>query len=247
MFYPTEEYYEDVKLKTGDSLQTLALEYGYDSTNWKDAWYGCKNNNLIPVKKLPTPPKAGDTVFIKIPLRITKCYMKPRQSETYPAFQFNMFRSGTPGKRLRWVQTVDQMNWLAAHSTRLSVDPVVPDDDKPFYRSDLYYKNSLNKDEDLIRFTDVPTRLAPTKKGDIVGMRLVVSLAIVTNKRVTILYTTYYGFDLSSENKLTQYGPRHATTKEILDHLHLLRHGKTATKRLGTFSKAGWTFRRAPR
>ena len=245
MIYPTEEYYEDVVIKAGDSGQTLALEYGYNNSNWKDAWYSCKNNDRSTVKKLTTAPKPGDKVCIKIPWTIIDRKLKRLNDEKYPKFQFIMKRSGEPGKRLRWVQTVYQMNWLAPHSTRFSVDPVVPDDDKPFYRSDFDLAHSKIEAEQRVQIEDQPARVAQSNKT--VGMRLLASLAIVTDKRVTLLYTTYYGFDLTPANKLIGYDPRHATTEEIIGHLHLLRHGKTATKRLGTFSKAGWTFRRAPR
>ena len=74
--------------------------------------------------------------------------------------------------------------------------------------------------------------------------RAVVSLAVVTKKRVTIWDSLVWGWNMTSAGVVTTVGPRAAMPMERAGHLNLLRSG-IGTGPL-TFGEAGWTFRSAP-
>jgi hypothetical protein len=151
-------------------------------------------------------------------------------------------RDGELGKQLSWVQTVYRHNQpIGPNPNAFCVDACTPDDDLPFYWTNAEVKKdaSLRK-----KFRDHSSRNAPTVAMGTTKWRAVVSLAVITKKRVTIWNSLVWGWDMTPASVVTAVGPRVATSAEVHGHLHLLKKG-AGTGPL-TFDKAGWTFRPAP-
>jgi hypothetical protein len=114
-------------------------------------------------------------------------------------------------------------------------------DDLPFYDPDA---NLTAHPDWRKRFEDHPSRNPPTADIGTTHWRAVLSIAVVTGKRVTVYDTTVWGWDMTPAGVVTPVGPRDATRHEVTGHLRLLRLG-TGSGPL-SFGAAGWTFRRAP-
>lgn len=70
----------------------------------------------------------------------------------------------------------------------------------------------------------------------------VVSLAVVTEKRVTVYKSYVWGWNMPPANVISAVGPREATGPEVMGHVNLLRKGMGKTT---DFKTGGWTFRSA--
>lgn len=150
-------------------------------------------------------------------------------------------RDGELGERLTWVQTVYQHNQSILGTTPFCVDGCPADDNAPFYwtAAEIAGSPGLRK-----RFEDYSQRNPPTAANGTTKWRAVLSLGVVTGRRVTVWNSLVWGWNMTNTNDITPIGPRAATAQEIAGHLNLLRNGR-GTGPL-TFGKAGWTFRSAP-
>ncbi len=146
-------------------------------------------------------------------------------------------RNGELGTRLTFVQTVYQANQPVAGTTAFCVDGCPADDDEPFYwtATEIAGDPNLRK-----RFSDHSARGAPSAAQGTTSWRAVVSLAVVTEKRVTVYQSIVWGWNMTPADVISVVGPREATGHEIMGHINLLRHGKGKTV---DFKAVGWTFR----
>lgn len=230
-------FHEDYEVVAGDTLSGIAGRYGYKPAEWKKVWDDPKNAAVVALRKKPEAIKPGDKLEIPIPWYVESTTMaKHARGATFIAL-----RNGELGKQLTWVQTVFQGNQPIGATAPMCVDACPPDDEKPFYWTDaeIAANPSLRKE-----FRDKPSRNPPTAAMGDTHWRAILSLAVVTNKRVTIWDHRVWGFDMTPANAITTIGPRAANSIEVMVHLILLRNG-VGTGPL-TFGKDGWTFREAP-
>ncbi len=228
-------HYENVVIKAGDTISKLASKYGYFSANWKKVWNDPKNSTLKTNRGAPEKIEVGDKLFIPIPWRIiTKTLVKSTVSKNV---KLEVKRDGQKGTQLRWVQTVNQSNQPIGTTGQFCVDACPADDADPFYWTSV----ELTTDPKLRKtFKDTPQRPAPTSAQGTTRWRAILSLVVVTGKRVTILESIYWGFDLTSGNVVSKIGPRPANGAEVQGHIALLKNGSGNS---GTFKVGGWTFR----
>jgi hypothetical protein len=171
----------------------------------------------------------------------------------------------TAESRLRWVQTVYQGNQPIDGTPVNCVDPCPADDEDPFYYSTQSYKPfEIIGDEKMPRhfcgsegiyedcyeghasftFRDRPKRKWPAKSMGITRWRAVLSLVAVTNKRVTLVWSGKWGFDIAPEGQITPIELGKVPETELATHLRLLRNGQGKDQHK-SFSKQGWEFRLA--
>lgn len=199
-------------------------------------WADSKNDSIRKKRGTPEKIQPGDTFYLPIPWIMTSKSVVKNPSGK--AVTCKVRRNGQRGTQIRWVQTVDQSNQPIGSTSQKCVDACPPDDAAPFY----WTAAELKTDPSLRRnFSDVPRRAAPSVAMGTTKWRAILSLAVVTKQRVTILRSIYWGFDITSAGVVSQIGPRNATTIEIVNHLKLLKKGVGTG---GKFSSAGWTFRR---
>jgi len=229
-------YCEDVRLKHGDTISGLAKAYAYKETDWRKIWDDPRNVTLVGMRKAPEHVRPGDLLQIPIPWKVTSKSLTP---ETDGA-SLVMVRDGELGERISWVQTVYQHNQPVAGTTPFCVDGCPADDADPFY----YTAQELTDDPARRkRFSDHSSRGAPTAKLGTTKWRAVVSLCVVTDKRVTVYKSHVWGWNMTTANAITAVGPREATGPEMMGHINLLRKG--VGKGPVTFKDSGWTFRSA--
>jgi hypothetical protein len=231
-------FYEGVTIARGDTISRLAAAYGYKDRDWGTVWNDPRNSPLSKHRGAPEKISAGDTLLIPIPWRVVH---KAVVNE-HDGASIVLERDGELGQQLSWVQTVYRGNQPAGpNPSPFCVDGCTPDDDLPFYwtNGEIAANPTLRK-----LFKDHSARPAPTVAMGTTTWRAVVSLAVVTKKRVTIWNSQVWGWDMTPANAVTTIGPRAARETEIFGHLTLLRNG------LGTgpmkFKETGWTFRAAP-
>lgn len=184
---------------------------------------------------MPEKIQPGDIFNIPIPWVLTsKSVIKNPSGK---AVTCKVSRDGQKGTQIRWVQTVDQDNQPIGSTSPKCVDACPPDDADPFYwtTAELTANPNLRNN-----FSDIPRRYPPSAAMGTTKWRAILSLAVVTEQRVTILRSIYWGFDITSTGIVSSIGPRVATSSEIGDHIRLLNNG-VGTE--GKFSSAGWTFR----
>jgi len=232
-------YYEDVKVVAGETVSGLAVAYGYKAADWVKIWNDNKNAELVKKRGIPNKLGIGDVVQIPIPWKVTNSSVAPTPGVGGVTTEFK--RDGGKGTRLSWVQTVYQANQPVTGTTPFCVDGCPPDDDLPFYWTDA----EIAADPTLRqKFTDAPSRTAPSAAAGTTTWRAVTSIAVITGKRVTVYESHVWGFNLTPANVVTKVGPRDALANEVSGHLNLLRKGVGTAA--GTFSTQGWTFRPAP-
>jgi hypothetical protein len=174
---------------------------------------------------------------------------------------------GTTAKsRLRWVQTVYQGNQPMDGTPANCVDPCPANDEDPFFYVTKDYKPFETTDngtemprpfcgsegiyEDCYKghasfaFRDRPRRKWPAKSMGVTKWRAVLSLVAVTNRRVTLVWTGKWGFDISPEGQITPLELSKVSETELAAHLRLLRNGQGKDQHK-SFSKQGWEFRQA--
>lgn len=239
-------FYEDVKLRCGETLIGLAAEYGFDPDDWLEIWNDPKNAALKAKRKLSSNVREGDTIFFPIKWRITS------QKKLIPfgnRFLMKADRSGKEGARVDWVQTVfahNQPNFPEKPFPDFSVD-IPTEDDLPFYWTQENYDHlTKNAAGNVIRIfrksiTDIPNRPAPTVAQGTTTWRAVTSLCLNTHKRISIWNTFVWGVNFNPDGTNTAYEIRNATQEEINGHMNLLRRKTGKSKR--TFTNMGWTFR----
>jgi hypothetical protein len=229
-------FYEDVTIVKGDLIWQLAVAYGYKTTEVGKVLGDPKNAPLLARRKEAKFIQAGDVVQIPIPWTVTTQTL----TSTANGATLDLWRDGERGRRLTWVQTVDQGNQAVAGTAQQCVDGCPADDNLPFYWTDP----ETAADPDLRKhFSDTPGRNPPTAAQGTTQWRAVVSLALVTGQRVTVWDSLLWGFDLEPGGKVTLVGPRDATAAEVTQHLTMLTNGLGTGP--ATFGAAGWTFRQA--
>lgn len=230
-------FYEDVQVERGETVSGLGAAYGYKPSEWQKIWKDPRNAALIAKRKVPEHLQIGDTLMVKIPWTVVSKSLTKKAD----GGQMEAERDGELGKRLTWVQTVYRHNQpIGPNPNPFCVDACTPDDDLPFYWTNQEIKNDPNLRK---KFVDHSSRPAPSAAIGTTRWRAVLSLAVVTKKRVTIWNSLVWGWDMTPANAVTTVGPRVATAQEVSGHLNLLRKG-VGTGPL-TFAKSGWTFRQA--
>jgi hypothetical protein len=229
-------FYEDVRLEPGETVSGLVSAYGYKAAEWQKIWTDPKNAALVASRKVPEKLQIGDTMWIKIPWKMTSTVMtkQPRGGSMQAK------RDGEPGRRITWVQTVYQHNQPVAATGAFCVDGCPADDNLPFYYTETEIKADRTR---LNQFYDYSQRNPPTVAQGTTKWRAVLSLAVVTKLRVSVWGSIVWGWDMTPANVITTVGPRTATALEVQGHLNLLGKG-SGTGPL-TFGKAGWLFRQA--
>jgi hypothetical protein len=227
-------FYEDVKVQPQETVSGLAVDYGYRADEWRKIWDDPKNRAIATSRGRPEGLRVGDVIFVPISWVVSTKHLTVEAN----GVGFTVQRSGGKGTRLSWVQTVYQDNQPAPSTTVFCVDGCPADDDLPFYwtEAELAVDPTRRK-----TFIDHPQRPAPSAAAGTTRWRAIVSIAVVTDKRVTVYDSTVWGFDRKPDGTITQVGPRTATAAEIAGHLNLLRNGKGTGA--GTFGSQGWTFR----
>jgi hypothetical protein len=230
-------YYEDVKIKPGDTISELIEKYGHKGSKWPGIWDDPKNSALKAKRGKPERIQAGDVFNIPIPWKITSKSVAVIAAEK--RVKCSAERDGVRGTQLGWVQTVDQSNQAIGGTDQQCVDACPPDDADPFYwtSAELVNNPDLHK-----TFSDKPFRNPPSGAQGTTKWRAILSFVVFTEKRVTIMESFLWGFDLTPAGVLTAVTPRAITAAEETAHLALLAAG-TGTG--GAFSGAGWTFRKA--
>jgi hypothetical protein len=230
-------FYEDVKIERGDTLWQLAVDYGYHGAQWTTIWNDARNARLKEKRKEPRFIQPGDVFQVPIPWTVTLELM----SNQGDGARIDRWRDGERGRRLAWVQTVDQGNQPVPGTIEFCTDGCPADDDLPFYWTNA----EVAADPELRRhFWDHSARNPPTAAQGTTQWRATVSLAVITGKRVTIWDSTVWGWDMQPDGTVTLIGPRDAGVMELAVHLGLLAGGMGTGP--ATFSAAGWTFRTAP-
>ncbi len=229
-------WYEDARVAAGETMSQLALDYAYKASDWNRIWSDPRNASLVGLRKRPESLQPGDLVRVPIPWTMVTRALTPVPF----GVQMEARRNGERGRRLSWVQTVFQDNQPVPGTTVFGVDGLPADDPLPFYFTDA----ELAGNPEFRRlFRDLPQRPPPSAALGATHWRAIVSLAVVTQQRVTVWDSTVWGFNITPTGATTPYGPRPATHHEVVGHLHLLRIGR------GTgplpFSTMGWTFRAA--
>jgi hypothetical protein len=231
-------YYEDVKVKHRETVSGLATAYGYRGDQWKTIWDDPKNHDLVVKRGKPEHLQVSDVLFVKIPWKVNSKVLNVEAG----GVGFTVTRDGGAGKRLAWVQTVYRDNQpIGPNPSPFCVDACTPDDNLPFYWTDAEIKKDATRRK---TFIDHPSRPAPSAAKGTTRWRAIVSIAVQTEKRITVYDSNVWGFDLTPANVATKIGPRAATVAEINGHLTLLRNGLGTAK--DTFGKQGWTFRTPP-
>jgi len=260
-------YYEDVKVKKGETVSGIGKDYGYRVTEWRKIWDDPKNAALVRKRGKPEHLQVDDVLWVNIPWHtVTR-----RLTTDATGASFLVQRNGVAGKRMSWVQTVYRHNQpIGPNPSPFCVDACTPDDELPFYWTDAEIASAPQWVKDFSgdpkvelskTFADRPSRGAPTAAMGTTKWRAIVSIAVVNEKRITVYDSWVWGFDLTSAGVSTKIGPRPASAHERQGHLNLLRTGIGAmiidVTILGfhldltlmnpfSFGAQGWTFRTQP-
>ena len=230
-------FHEEVKVKSGNTISGLAVAYGYKASDWQKVWDDPLNKELVDLRGTADKVQVDDVVQIPIPWKVVSKSLAVATNGVDMIAE----RDGELGQQLSWVQTVYQHNQPAPLTGPFCVDGCPADDNLPFYwtNPELSSVPNLRK-----RFEDSPQRAAPPVTLGTTTWRAILSLAAVTEQRVTVWNSLVWGFDITPLNAITAIGPRDATAAEVTGHIQLLGQGN-GTGPL-TFAAAGWTFRKAP-
>lgn len=260
-------YHEDVKIRSGDTVSRIGMEYGYKVAEWHKIWEDPRNHELVRRRRTPTHIQPNDVLWVKIPWHTTL----RRVTAHARGASFLLQRNGDPGRRMSWVQTVYRHNQpIGPNPNPFCVDACTPDDDLPFYWTDAEIASPPQWVKDFsgdpsvnlsTTFADQSSRDAPTAVMGTTKWRAVTSIAVINDKRVTVFDSWVWGFDRPTAGAPTSVGPRAATVLERTGHLKLLREGLGAwiidvtlfgihvSKTLVnpfSFGALGWTFRSPP-
>lgn len=226
-------FHEDVTIGAGETVASLASDYGHKAADAATIWANPWNAAVARLRGVVGNAKVGDRIWIPIPWKVTAKVLTVEAR----GVGFEVTRDGEPGTRVSWVQTVYQGNQPAAGTTVSCVDACPADDADPFYwtAAELTATPALRN-----KFVDHPARNAPVGAMKTTNWRAIVSLAVVTGKRVKVFKSLVWGFDRPKVGLPVKVGPRAATGVEVTGHLTLLRTGKGTL--VGDFKSQGWTF-----
>ncbi len=65
-------FFEDVKIKRGETLAGLASDYGYNTFDWQKIWQHPRNKSLVLKRGNPKKIVEGDVIQIPIEWKITQ-------------------------------------------------------------------------------------------------------------------------------------------------------------------------------
>jgi hypothetical protein len=230
-------FYEDVKVKRGETVSGLGVAYGYKASEWRKIWDHPRNLHVVARSRVPERLQIGEMLYVPISWMVVTKTLTPKPDGAAIVLE----RDGELGKRLTWVQTVYQHNQPIGATQPFCVDGCPADDNLPFYWTDAEIAADKNLRK---RFSDYSHRPRPTAAMGTTRWRAVVSLAVVTDQRVSIWNSIVWGWNLPVIGPPSVVGPRPATGHEVQGHLNLLRKG-LGTGPL-TFGTGGWTFQLAP-
>ena len=242
-------YYEDIEIERGDTLPALALLYGHGLYAGPRIWSDPRNEALRAARGRPERMQPGDRLYMPIPWIIISTSMTYNREGSGVLFEAR--RSGNRGTRLRWVQTVDRGNQPYGArpygAPRFVVDPSSPpNSDEPFYHARAWLAAHPDARR---RFHDTPSRPPPSLLMGTTEWRALLSIAVVTGKRVTVVDTHYWGFNRKRDGAVSKVLARRAIDLQVQDHLRILRNGFGLGDGPGTmayFQDLGWTFRAPP-
>src|SRR5437763_373651 len=126
-------FYEDVKVKRGETVSGLAAAYGYKPSEWQEIWHHPRNLHAVARSGVPERLQIGETLQIPISWTVIKKSLTPQPDGAIMVAE----RDGELGKRLTWVQTVYRHNQpIGPNPNPFCVDGCTPDDNLPFYWTD---------------------------------------------------------------------------------------------------------------
>src|SRR6476620_1371644 len=148
-------FYEDVKVKGGETVSGLAAAYGYKVSEWEKIWRHPRNLDVVARSGVPERLQIGATLHVPISWTVVKKTLTPKPDGAAIVVE----RDGELGKRLTWVQTVYQHNQPVAGTQPFCVDGCPADDNLPFYWTDA----EIGADKNLRKsFSDYSSRGHPT-------------------------------------------------------------------------------------
>jgi hypothetical protein len=235
-------FYEDVTVASGEDLFELITAYGHGFMEWGIIWLDSRNDDLrIKTGGDITKLTSGDVVYIPIPWKLKVDSLSAFSAGSWGGADIVATRTGGEGARLHWMQTVYQSNQPITNTKVFCADACPADDGLPYYYTDSDYAGHA---ELRTNFYDTPKRPFPSAKQGATAWRAILSIGVVTGKRVTVYDATVWGFDLWPSGTASKVGPRIATATEIRGHLNLMRNGVGTGKK--PFLSEGWTFRAPP-
>lgn len=235
-------FYEDVKVRPNETILMLVSAYGYDPDDWRKIWNDPKNVALKNKRKSSDQIKAGDIIYIPIKWSIISQSLNPATTDAgINTFSMITKRDGKQGDRLHWVQTVYGHNQPRYPNQKSLPNFTVDEpswDDKPYYWTQLLIDENATRPA---RISDRPARNPPSVDMGTTQWRAVTSLAVTTDKRISIWNTFVWGIDFHPDGTSTKYDIRPATKEEITGHLNLLSKKSGSSNR--SFRSMGWTFK----
>lgn len=234
-------FYEDVIVRSNETLVMLAAAYGHDPDDWRQIWNDPRNADLVRRRRTSDNIRAGDRLQMPIPFRITEQSLNPDGA----SFRMSAKRSGKEGCRLSWVQTVYAHNQPQFGHHRpfpaFSVD-LPTEDDKPYYWTQVEIDQADRNDGRFPQVIfDTPFRNPPAAPLPTTTWRAVTSLCVTTGQRVSIWDTFVWGVNFGADGVNTRLDIRPATPEERAGHLNLLRKKVGRSNR--SYQSMGWTFR----
>jgi hypothetical protein len=229
-------YIEDVVLRAGESVAAVIVAYGYRAAAIDTVWGHPSNAALAARRGAPASAIAGDVLQVPIPWKlVSESLAVEARGVGYAAR-----RDGELGQRLSWTQTVYQDNQPAPSTTPYCVDACPADDNLPFYYTAAELAAIPRRRK---TFEDHPARSPPPAATRPTRWRAVLSIAVITGKRVTVYNSRVWGFNMTPAGVVTAIGPRTATAAEATGHVGLLRTGRGTAA--SSFGAQGWIFRSA--
>ncbi|MGI8571007.1 MAG: hypothetical protein ACR2KT_19165 [Methylocella sp.] len=210
-------YYEDVRLKPGDTVSGLTTKYCYKAADWGKIWKDPKNSGLVLVRKDSANVRPGDLLHIPIPWKLVTNTVTLEADGASIVLE----RDGELGEQVTFVQTVYSNDPSVEGAGPFCVDACQPDDDEPFYFTAAELTADPNRRK---RFRDRSRRPTPSVEQGTTRWRAVVSLAVVTGQRLTVYKSYVWGWNMTPANVITTFLPRaREATGEGNDGTHLPR------------------------
>src|SRR5215831_13195124 len=118
-------FYEDVRVRAGETVSGLAAAYGYKASAWRRIWEDPRNIEVLGRRRVPERLRVGDVLQVPIPWTVQTKSVTNRGDGASMVAE----RDGELGTRLSGVQTVYQDNQPVAGTTPFCVDGCPADDD----------------------------------------------------------------------------------------------------------------------
>ena len=122
-------FFEDVKVRRGETVSGLAAAYGYKASEWRKIWDHPRNLDVVARSGVPERLQIGATLYVPISWMVVKKSLTARPDGAAIVVQ----RDGELGKRLTWVQTVYQHNQPVAELRPIEAISATPRDLTPMY------------------------------------------------------------------------------------------------------------------